>query len=200
MPLLIEEEDISYVRRKIVIEESVKPIIKPTVKKVKEKCIVENCKQKECGHYGLCTKHSGACKTEKEDCAVCMDGELKCPLSCGHWIHVDCVIKSGKKECPMCKSKLTFTKEQEKAYKLHKKELRLKQEMEEFAEVVRNEVREVQERNERRRQQGRNVYQYSSTHIMSNDLIHFVRIITDNQNIPLNRMNVVEMLLDMFPN
>jgi hypothetical protein len=129
-----------------------------------------------------------------------MDGELKCPLSCGHWIHVECVIKSGKKECPMCKSQLKFTKEQEKAYKLHKKELRIKQEMEDFADVVRNEVREIQERNERRRRQGRNVYQYSSTHIMSNDLIHFVRVITDNQNIALDRMNVVEMLLDMFPN
>jgi hypothetical protein len=100
----------------------------------------------------------------------------------------------------MCKSQLKFTKEQEKAYKLHKKELRIKQEMEDFAEVVREEVREIQQRNERRRQQGRNVYQYSSTHIMSNDLIHFIRVITDNQNIALDRINVVEMLLDMFPN
>jgi hypothetical protein len=200
MPLIIEEEDISYPifkRKKIVIKEEPP---KPIIKKIKEKCIVEDCKQKDCGHYGLCKKHSGTCKTEKEDCAVCMDGELKCPLSCGHWIHVECVIKSGKKECPMCKSQLKFTKEQEKAYKLHKKELRIKQEMEDFAEVVRNEVREIQERNERRRQQGRNVYQYSSTHIMSHDLIHFVRVITDNQNIALDRMNVVEMLLDMFPN
>ena len=74
-----------------------------------------------------------------------MDGELKCPLSCGHWIHVECVIKSGKKECPMCKSALKFNQEQEKSYKKHKKELRMKQEMDEFADIVRNEVREIQQ-------------------------------------------------------
>ena len=67
-------------------------------------------------------------------------------------------------------------------------------------EVVRDEVRHIQERNERRRQQNRNVYQYDTTHIMSNDLIHFIRVISDNQNIPLNRIDVVEMMLDMFPN
>jgi len=77
MPLIIEEEDISYPifkRKKIVIKEEPP---KPIIKKIKEKCIVEDCKQKDCGHYGLCKKHSGTCKTEKEDCAVCMDGELK---------------------------------------------------------------------------------------------------------------------------
>lgn len=44
--------------------------------------------------------------TEFEDCPVCTD-----PLSkkdvlvlCKHRIHMDCIIKSGKKECPICRS------------------------------------------------------------------------------------------------
>jgi hypothetical protein len=183
-------------RRKILDDDFVP--IKP--KPIRSKCIIDVCKQKDCGHYGLCRKHAGTHKIEKEECAVCMDGELKYPLSCGHWVHVECVIKSGKKECPMCKENLKFNKEQEKAYKLHKKELKMKQEMDEFADVVRDEIRRREERDQRRRERGRNVYQYDSTHIMANDLIHFVRVISDNRNIPLNRITVVEMMLDMFSN
>jgi len=44
-----------------------------------------------------------------EECPVCFEslGRSR-PLSCGHWVHRDCVLQSGKKECPICRSQVTI--------------------------------------------------------------------------------------------
>ena len=91
---------------------------------VKKKCIVANCRNYETGHHSLCNKHAGSQKLEKECCAICMDDENECkqPLSCGHWIHFDCVLKTSKKECPMCKSVLKFSAEQTVVFNAHFRE------------------------------------------------------------------------------
>lgn len=43
--------------------------------------------------------------SDKEDCAVCIDPVDK-PLFCGHWVHMNCVVRSGKDECPVCRGKI----------------------------------------------------------------------------------------------
>jgi len=45
---------------------------------------------------------------EKEDCIVCTE-ESNCVLSCGHWIHKECVIKTGKPVCPICRKHILMT-------------------------------------------------------------------------------------------
>jgi len=50
--------------------------------------------------------------TEKPDeCIVCCYDlyPQKYPLNCGHWIHTDCVVKSGKAECPICRQPVTLS-------------------------------------------------------------------------------------------
>lgn len=46
-----------------------------------------------------------------EECPVCIEEfcQKDEPLSCGHWIHRSCVIRSGKAECPVCRSSLELT-------------------------------------------------------------------------------------------
>jgi len=50
------------------------------------------------------------------ECCVCTDSfdEKVNPLMpCGHWIHLECIYKSGKKECPICRCELKLTPQQE---------------------------------------------------------------------------------------
>ncbi len=49
------------------------------------------------------------------DCSVCLD-ECKQDLECGHRVHMSCVARSGKAECPMCRKPVTLTKEFEAEY------------------------------------------------------------------------------------
>jgi hypothetical protein len=48
---------------------------------------------------------------EIETCCVCTDPIDK-KLKCGHGIHIECVIKSGKKQCPLCRAPVRMKKEQ----------------------------------------------------------------------------------------
>ena len=51
-------------------------------------------------------------KCEKpSECPVCYEAleDLK-PLSCGHWVHKTCIIKSKKDKCPMCREKVKLTR------------------------------------------------------------------------------------------
>jgi hypothetical protein len=42
-----------------------------------------------------------------DECPVCFEGLGRSkPLSCGHWVHRNCILQSGKKECPICRAKL----------------------------------------------------------------------------------------------
>ena len=45
-----------------------------------------------------------------EECAICylkLDEE-KNPLECGHWMHIACVQKHFKPECPLCRQPLNI--------------------------------------------------------------------------------------------
>jgi len=43
------------------------------------------------------------------ECVVCLEklslGDVLQP--CGHKIHIECIILSGKKECPLCRGKIS---------------------------------------------------------------------------------------------
>ena len=45
------------------------------------------------------------------ECPVCYEplNEVKA-LSCGHWVHKSCIIKSKKDNCPMCRQKVKLTR------------------------------------------------------------------------------------------
>ena len=45
----------------------------------------------------------------EEDCIICYEKlENVSPLSCGHIIHISCVKKHFKPECPLCRTKLNI--------------------------------------------------------------------------------------------
>lgn len=187
----LEEPDVA------IVEKPSEKVDKPPVKRIKKKCAAEGCKMNECGHHQLCKKHAGKHLIEKQDCAICMDGELNVPLSCGHWIHVDCVIKSGKKECPICKDALKFTKQQEIIYRRSKEEIKIKNRRESFAQIVRDELREEEDRRNRRRPaRRRDPYIENLRHFTTDVLISMIRILSDDGTRPVNRETFIEMLLD----
>src|SRR3989344_8183068 len=41
---------------------------------------------------------------QPDDCIVCLEKlTMDAPLECGHWIHLDCIKKSIRPECPICR-------------------------------------------------------------------------------------------------
>lgn len=42
------------------------------------------------------------------DCIICTESlnNVDAPLPCGHWLHLSCVKKHFKPECPICRTKL----------------------------------------------------------------------------------------------
>jgi hypothetical protein len=50
---------------------------------------------------------------KKEDsCPVCFESSdnIQFPLSCGHWIHRECIYKWGKSKCPLCRKEIYMSK------------------------------------------------------------------------------------------
>lgn len=48
---------------------------------------------------------------KEENCSVCLEEfpENFTPLQeCGHYIHIKCIVNSGKDECPLCRTKVTL--------------------------------------------------------------------------------------------
>lgn len=71
------------------------------------------CKMNIFPNYRYCTKHIHEQQPmqiieKPDDCPVCMDTfhEDDTPLTCGHWVHKSCIIKSGKGQCPICRFEL----------------------------------------------------------------------------------------------
>jgi hypothetical protein len=55
---------------------------------------------------------SSSFKQDKpEDCIVCTEklGEEEKVLDCGHWVHLLCIQKHFKPECPICRKPLNIT-------------------------------------------------------------------------------------------
>lgn len=57
-----------------------------------------------------CEEHQERYKYEKpDDCPICMDTiseQTEIPLSCGHWIHKDCLVPTNLHICPVCRQKM----------------------------------------------------------------------------------------------
>jgi len=57
-----------------------------------------------------CDIHEEKYKYEKpDDCPVCMDvisDETEIPLSCGHWIHKECLVPTNLHICPLCRQNM----------------------------------------------------------------------------------------------
>jgi len=44
------------------------------------------------------------------ECPVCYEVlRTSKPLSCGHWVHKKCIVKSLKNECPICRKEVELT-------------------------------------------------------------------------------------------
>jgi Ring finger domain len=61
--------------------------------------------------YEIYYKKEECFQQEKpEDCIICTEKmDEKNPLECGHWIHIECVRKHFKPECPICRKRLNMT-------------------------------------------------------------------------------------------
>jgi hypothetical protein len=71
------------------------------------------CKKTTLNNKGYCFVHlnqyTGGLLKKKfvdekpQECIICCEELcMSAPLECGHWIHLDCVKKSLKPECPIC--------------------------------------------------------------------------------------------------
>ena len=56
-----------------------------------------------------------------EECCVCYEPVFESDkLSCNHLVHFECIYKSKKSKCPLCRADLFFSKEQgEKMVEFH---------------------------------------------------------------------------------
>lgn len=84
-------------------------------------CSVSGCKyacEDGGGKKGYCIVHKKQYALEKPDeCPVCLE-EFKSdeiPWPCGHYIHRSCITQSLKAECPLCRTALRLTREEERA-------------------------------------------------------------------------------------
>lgn len=58
----------------------------------------------------ICKKKKSFEEEKPELCPVCYyEMNDKTSLNCGHWVHNKCVLKSGKKECPICRKPVKVT-------------------------------------------------------------------------------------------
>jgi len=105
------------------------------------KCVVPNCKnvKSKIGNKSFCKKHNQKFKYDKpDDCPVCTESlkDEKYPLiNCGHWVHYNCIIESGKAECPMCRTSATLTRELKKELTKKSKQRKEENEREELETV-----------------------------------------------------------------
>lgn len=68
------------------------------------------CKKTIFPNYNFCNTHNHHEKPlieleKPEECTICLD-EFEInekPLKCGHWVHRQCIVKSGKNQCPICR-------------------------------------------------------------------------------------------------
>lgn len=88
------------------------------------------CKSKSILNSSLCYRHSKITPlSEKPDeCIVCLETlDDKDHLQCGHYIHRECIIKTGKNKCPMCRANVKLDKKEAK--ECEKYELKYRREL-----------------------------------------------------------------------
>lgn len=72
----------------------------------------KRCDRKALRSEEYCAQHLEHKFPKPDTCPVCFGSLHQCvrPLECHHWVHRSCVRKSGKAECPICRTKLTDIK------------------------------------------------------------------------------------------
>jgi len=135
------------------------------VNKKRKRCKYLSCK-KIVNNNICCDEHQKIINTyEKPDeCPICLEPfekenekkSIYVPLiPCYHWICKDCIIKSGKNECPICRQSVELTKTEEKklitkANKIKKEKDRLQlEEDRRIAEQIQREINREMNREER---------------------------------------------------
>lgn len=98
----------------------------------------QQCKKRIVGCHDthcFCSLHKSTQRRvyEKEACPVCFENNVKHILDCGHWVHKECIILSGKAECPICRTMVSMTKLDMK--KLNKRKRQLDQQQLEEDEI-----------------------------------------------------------------
>jgi len=78
---------------------------------------------------------------QQDECHVCCES-IDTHLSCGHWIHIDCVVQTGKPNCPLCKKVVSMSIDDViKMEKLSKKK-KLEIEQQERRAIIHEELNE----------------------------------------------------------
>jgi hypothetical protein len=119
----------------------------------KIKCKYPKCR-KFCNSNDKCCKlHINHINTfeKPEECPICIEPfQDNLPLfPCSHWICKECVIKSGKNECPVCRTEVEFDSNLKKrmqiSIKKRKKEMKQEQENNDrqFAQMLQNQLQNV---------------------------------------------------------
>lgn len=80
-------------------------------------CDEHTCQHRKCksqkdvtsrgGNYCSCHKKRYALE-KPEECPICLEAlnAKDEPWPCGHYVHIDCIVKGMKPECPLCREKL----------------------------------------------------------------------------------------------
>lgn len=96
-----------------------------------------------------CFQHANKFFSSKpSECIICYESlaNQRHALKCGHWIHNDCIVKSAKAECPLCRCKLELCKRDmkriDKLAKIREAE-RLQEEEEELRENLQTHLSET---------------------------------------------------------
>jgi hypothetical protein len=106
------------------------------IKIKKQKCKYLKCRKRCTTEEICCKEHSKILHTfeKPEECPICLEKFTnEIPLiPCNHWICQDCIINSGKNECPVCRTIVELygknKKKMEKSMKKREKELKREQE------------------------------------------------------------------------
>jgi len=55
-----------------------------------------------------------------DECPVCLDEFCRTDeplMPCAHWIHRECIMKSGKRICPLCRGQIILTHDENKIFR-----------------------------------------------------------------------------------
>jgi hypothetical protein len=98
------------------------------------------CKNKPKNNEEYCHLHKINNEYKESECCICLEvftPDFKPLKNCNHYIHIECVYKSGKNICPVCRAPVEFNKKEEKQFQKYKKKLEEEKEREDN-EYVRN--------------------------------------------------------------
>ena len=103
-----------------------------------------NCNKRtknECGYcYIHAYQHNKFKEKKPEECQICLEKFEKDDkaLECGHWIHLDCIQKTMKPECPVCRTFLNLPKKILKCIEKNAKDAQKEWEEEDVEELRNN--------------------------------------------------------------